>query len=726
MGSLQQVSSSPFGASKFRAERNRHMTDEHREVRDGVVGEGQGLSKEDESRINEGVNDGVGRLLLQQQPVVRWERFLPVRSLKVLLVESDDSTRQLVSALLRNSSYEVITAANGEHAWKILEDLTNHIDLILTEVVMPCLSGTGLLSKIMGHKARKVVPVIMMSSNDSMHTVFSCLSKGAVDFLVKPIRKNELKNLWQHVWRRCHNSSGSESGIQTEKYVKSKSGGDSPNNIGSNDEDDNDNGIIGLNISDGSDNGSGTQNSWTKRPVEVESLPLLSPSDQPADQHDSPCAQITPPETEAICKGWVPMTDNSEYKEHNGIADVYMGKDLEIGVPMNPGPQHESYPTEKVSTKLTSESVERLPESDSNNKGMLGLESSNLSDKSGTQATDLIGLIANSTIAQETIRVTDGSMELPSLKLSLKRLRSTEEGGRNFLKRSDLSAFSAFSRYPTSVPSTQAPILNGGSCSPTDTKTSEALKIGSTDNVINDVNAAPLTGSNGSSDNNDMGSSTESAFTKPTTFKEKMVSESPFKSAHTSAFHPVQLRTSSQAMHEKTDGAVVTQPRDIQHQVQMQHYEHRYLSAHNMQQMQVPPASLCGSSINLTGPNESNPDNYSRIGSNSGSNHGSSRENGSSTAVNGRGVYMEHAKGIAEINGNSGGDGSGGSSRVDQDRCVQREAALNKFRQKRKERNFEKKVRYHSRQRLAEQRPRMRGQFVRRTEFEQTGQDADS
>lgn len=46
-----------------------------------------------------------------------------------------------------------------------------------------------------------------MSSHDSMSIVFKCLSKGAVDFLVKPIRKNELKNLWQHVWRKCHSVS---------------------------------------------------------------------------------------------------------------------------------------------------------------------------------------------------------------------------------------------------------------------------------------------------------------------------------------------------------------------------------------------------------------------------------------------------------------------------------------------------------------------------------------
>lgn len=54
----------------------------------------------------------------------------------------------------------VIEAANGLQAWKILEDLTIHIDLVLTEVAMPGLSGIGLLYKIMSHKARKNIPVI--------------------------------------------------------------------------------------------------------------------------------------------------------------------------------------------------------------------------------------------------------------------------------------------------------------------------------------------------------------------------------------------------------------------------------------------------------------------------------------------------------------------------------------------------------------------------------------
>lgn len=42
----------------------------------------------------------------------------------------------------------------------------------------------------------------VMSSKDSISTVLKCMVKGASDFLMKPVRKNELRNLWQHVWRR--------------------------------------------------------------------------------------------------------------------------------------------------------------------------------------------------------------------------------------------------------------------------------------------------------------------------------------------------------------------------------------------------------------------------------------------------------------------------------------------------------------------------------------------
>ncbi|XP_068650105.1 two-component response regulator-like APRR9 [Aristolochia californica] len=137
-----------------------------------------------------------------ETPAVRWENFMPRMVLRILLVEGDDSTRQIIAALLRKCNYKVAAVSDGLKAWEILQEKACQIDLVLTEVELPSVSGFCLLTMIMEHEACKNIPVIMMSSQDCISMVFKCMMKGAADFLVKPIRKNELKNLWQHVWRR--------------------------------------------------------------------------------------------------------------------------------------------------------------------------------------------------------------------------------------------------------------------------------------------------------------------------------------------------------------------------------------------------------------------------------------------------------------------------------------------------------------------------------------------
>ncbi|GAU33602.1 hypothetical protein TSUD_359820 [Trifolium subterraneum] len=138
----------------------------------------------------------------QSKEVFRWEMLLPKINVTVLLVESDRSTRRLITALLKNCSYKVIAVSNGLKAWETLKMKATDIDLILTEMELPTMSGLELLSKIMEHEICKNIPVIMMSSHDSRITAMNCMFKGAADFLIKPVRKNELTNLWQHVWRK--------------------------------------------------------------------------------------------------------------------------------------------------------------------------------------------------------------------------------------------------------------------------------------------------------------------------------------------------------------------------------------------------------------------------------------------------------------------------------------------------------------------------------------------
>ncbi|KAJ8747186.1 hypothetical protein K2173_012410 [Erythroxylum novogranatense] len=135
------------------------------------------------------VIDGKGMVA---EEVVRWETFLPNTMLRVLLVEADDSTRQIIAVLLRKCGYKVAAVSDGLMAWEILKGRPNDLDLILTEVELPSsISGYALLTLVMEHDFCKKFPMVL-----------KCMLKGAADFLIKPVRRNELRNLWQHVWRR--------------------------------------------------------------------------------------------------------------------------------------------------------------------------------------------------------------------------------------------------------------------------------------------------------------------------------------------------------------------------------------------------------------------------------------------------------------------------------------------------------------------------------------------
>lgn len=153
------------------------------------------VEKEIENEEKRGNNEG-------SSSMVRWDRLLPRTAIRVLLVEADDSTRQIIGALLRKCNYKVASVADGLKAWEVLKARHHDIDLILTEMELPSISGYALLTLISEHEICKNIPVIMMSAHDSVSMVYKCMLKGAADFLVKPIRINELKNLWQHVWRR--------------------------------------------------------------------------------------------------------------------------------------------------------------------------------------------------------------------------------------------------------------------------------------------------------------------------------------------------------------------------------------------------------------------------------------------------------------------------------------------------------------------------------------------
>ncbi len=108
----------------------------------------------------------------------------------VLIVEDDDSVRKLARNSLKKNGYRVLEAENGENALRVSEAHDGSIDLILTDVVMPKMSGkelAGLVGKI--HPG---VKVIFMSgyTNDAIVN-HGILTRG-VEFIEKPFTPKSL------------------------------------------------------------------------------------------------------------------------------------------------------------------------------------------------------------------------------------------------------------------------------------------------------------------------------------------------------------------------------------------------------------------------------------------------------------------------------------------------------------------------------------------------------
>ena len=103
-------------------------------------------------------------------------------SAHTLLVDDDESNRDILCRQLERVGCTVTTAEDGESA---LEKIgRTHFDVVLLDIIMPGLDGVATLQKI--KELDPNLPVIMISALDEMESVRRCLQLGAEDYLLKP------------------------------------------------------------------------------------------------------------------------------------------------------------------------------------------------------------------------------------------------------------------------------------------------------------------------------------------------------------------------------------------------------------------------------------------------------------------------------------------------------------------------------------------------------------
>ncbi|KAJ8564790.1 hypothetical protein K7X08_001250 [Anisodus acutangulus] len=124
--------------------------------------------------------------------------------LRVLVVDDDVVCLRIIEQMLRKCKYSVTTCTQATVALNLLRERRGTFDIVLSDVHMPDMDGFKLLELV---GLEMDLPVIMMSGDGRTNLVMRGVQHGACDYLIKPIRDEELKNIWQHVVRKRYNSS---------------------------------------------------------------------------------------------------------------------------------------------------------------------------------------------------------------------------------------------------------------------------------------------------------------------------------------------------------------------------------------------------------------------------------------------------------------------------------------------------------------------------------------
>ena len=108
----------------------------------------------------------------------------------VLVVEDDDQVRNLIRTLLTNNGYSVLEASNGSEGLDVAESEGTKIDLLLSDMLLPELSGFDLAQKVI--ERNPTMKVLFMTGYVEGDIVQRCISELGASFLDKPFQPNVL------------------------------------------------------------------------------------------------------------------------------------------------------------------------------------------------------------------------------------------------------------------------------------------------------------------------------------------------------------------------------------------------------------------------------------------------------------------------------------------------------------------------------------------------------
>jgi putative two-component system response regulator len=119
----------------------------------------------------------------------------------ILLVDDDPLVLEVISLLLRQFGHFIISCNNAEDALSVIQkNPPDYLDLVLTDVKMPNMTGLDLLDII--NKKDPDIPVILMTGHAELEMAVDAIHKGAFGFLLKPYKSEQLRQMIEKAIQR--------------------------------------------------------------------------------------------------------------------------------------------------------------------------------------------------------------------------------------------------------------------------------------------------------------------------------------------------------------------------------------------------------------------------------------------------------------------------------------------------------------------------------------------
>ena len=107
---------------------------------------------------------------------------------KILIIDDDNTILTAVETILENAGYTSVMALSGKEG--IEKARNDNPDAIVLDRQMPEMDGNQVLIELRADESLRDIPVVMLTRDNRIGDVSSCLEMGAVDYIVKPFDKD--------------------------------------------------------------------------------------------------------------------------------------------------------------------------------------------------------------------------------------------------------------------------------------------------------------------------------------------------------------------------------------------------------------------------------------------------------------------------------------------------------------------------------------------------------